>query len=176
MLLEEWVGKEIGRLKKERGEFLFSRKQVRTALGWADTQLRVHLGRLVELEYVLVHRGGRGQSFVYELLYEGQGKSGQPFLIGLANDDLLRIGATTGTSRGQETDLAGGSRGLRGPVAAGARGAETPPSPAPEAAFLPLVAARFDEALLGGNGKVSSYPEAAKEKSYPPRRYYLRGA
>lgn len=175
MLLEEWVGKETGRLKKERGEFLFSRKQVRTALGWADTQMRVHLGRLVELEYVLVHRGGRGQSFVYELLYEGQGKSGQPFLIGLADDDLLRIGAT-GTSRGEETDLAGGARGLRGPVAAGARGAETPASPAPEAAFLPLVAARGGEALLGDDGRVSSYPEATKEKSYRPRRYYLRGA
>jgi DNA primase catalytic core len=177
MLLEEWVGKETGRLKKERGEFFFSRKQVRTALGWADTQMRVHLGRLVELEYVLVHRGGRGQSFVYELLYEGQGKSGQPFLIGLADDDLLRIGKATETSRGQETDLAGGSRGLRGPVAAGVRDAETPIPSAPGAAFLPLVAARFDEALLGGDGKMSSYPaEAAKEKSYRPRRYFLRGA
>ena len=26
---------------------------------------------------MLVHRGGRGQSFVYELLYEGQGKDGR---------------------------------------------------------------------------------------------------
>lgn len=177
MLLEEWVGKETARLKEGRGEFLFSRKQVRTALGWADTQMRVHLGRLVELEYVLVHRGGRGQSFVYELLYEGQGKSGQPFLIGLADDDLLRIGSAAETPRGQETDLAGGSRALRGPVAAGVRDAEIPIPPAPEAAFLPLVAARGGEALLGGDGKVSSYPaEAAKEKSYRPRRYFLRGA
>ena len=29
--------------------------------GWSDTQLRVHLERLVDLEYLLVHRGGRGQ-------------------------------------------------------------------------------------------------------------------
>ena len=36
-----------------------------------------------ELEYVLVHRGGRGQSFVYELVYDGQGQDGQPFLSGL---------------------------------------------------------------------------------------------
>ena len=27
-----------------------------------DTQLRVHLGRLEELEYLLVHLGGRGQA------------------------------------------------------------------------------------------------------------------
>jgi hypothetical protein len=35
---------------------------------WGETQLRIHLDRLVALEYLLVHRGGRGQSFVYELL------------------------------------------------------------------------------------------------------------
>ena len=28
---------------------------------------KLHLHRLEELEYLLVHRGGRGQSFVYEL-------------------------------------------------------------------------------------------------------------
>ena len=79
--------KETGRLKKGRADFHFSRKAVRAATGWTDFQVRVHLGRLVELEYVLVHRGGRGQSFVYELLYEGQGQDGQPFVIGLVDDD-----------------------------------------------------------------------------------------
>jgi hypothetical protein len=39
--------------------------------------------KLEELEYVLVHRGGRGQSFVYELLYDGAGRDGKPFLMGL---------------------------------------------------------------------------------------------
>ena len=53
-----------------RADVRFTRREVREASGWegADTQLKVHLGRLVELEYLLVHRGGRGQSFVYELL------------------------------------------------------------------------------------------------------------
>jgi hypothetical protein len=45
--------------------------------------VRTHLDKLVELEYVLVHRGTRGQSFVYELLYDGEGKDGTPFLQGL---------------------------------------------------------------------------------------------
>ena len=35
------------------------------------------------MDCVLGHRGGRGQSFVYELLYDGGGKSGEPFLVGL---------------------------------------------------------------------------------------------
>jgi hypothetical protein len=35
------------------------------------------------MEYLLVHRGGRGQSFEYELLYRGEGEQGEAFLMGL---------------------------------------------------------------------------------------------
>lgn len=47
----------------------FSRREVREWTGMSDTQARAHLERLVELEYLLTHRGQRGQSFEYELLY-----------------------------------------------------------------------------------------------------------
>jgi len=173
-LLEEWVRNETERLKKGRADLLFSRRDLRAAAGWGDTQLKVHLSRLVDLEYLLIHRGGRGQSFVYELLYEGQGKDGSRFVPGLIGIEELRSYDTLRSGRKEEQS------GLGRPPVGGwpAPGrAEAPPIPlAPEAAFLPLVAARFDEELLGGNGKVSSYPEAAKEKSYRPRRYFLRGA
>jgi DNA primase len=46
---------------------------VRRHVGWSDFQVRTHLQKLVDLEYVLTHRGGRGQSFVYELVYGGDG-------------------------------------------------------------------------------------------------------
>ncbi len=46
----------------------FTRKGIRLYCDWSDTQLKVHLRRLVELEYLLIHRGGRGQSYEYELL------------------------------------------------------------------------------------------------------------
>jgi len=46
--------------------------------------------KLEELEYVLVHRGGRGQSFVYELLYDGAGRDGTPFLMGLIDIETLK--------------------------------------------------------------------------------------
>jgi hypothetical protein len=39
---------------------------------------------------VLVHRGGRGQSFVYELLYDGTGRDGKPFLMGLVDVQSLK--------------------------------------------------------------------------------------
>ena len=55
--------------------YRFSRRQVREHTRWGDTQLKIHLARLVELEYLLVHRGGRGQSFEYELLYDGAARA-----------------------------------------------------------------------------------------------------
>jgi hypothetical protein len=46
----------------------FSRRDVREHTSWGHTQVKVHMQRLEELEYVLVHRGLRGQGYVYELV------------------------------------------------------------------------------------------------------------
>jgi DNA primase len=83
---------EAARLSRAvpREAFRFSRKDIRAFTGLSDFQVRVHLDRLVSLEYVLPHRGTRGQSYVYELLYEGEGQDGQPFLLGLV--DLKALG------------------------------------------------------------------------------------
>ena len=79
----------------KRSEVRFSRKDVRDAAGWSDTQLRVHLARLAELEYLATYRDGAGGRFVYELVYDGQGES-EPHLSGL-------IDATTiAKSRGSD--------------------------------------------------------------------------
>ena len=80
LLIDEMVTAECERQKIERADFRFSRRDVRASTGWGDTQLKMHLHRLEELEYLLVHRGGRGQSFVYELVFERQGDSGKPVL------------------------------------------------------------------------------------------------
>jgi DNA primase len=73
-----------------RAEHRFSRRDVREYCGWSDFQVKMHMHKLEELEYVLVHRGGRGQSFVYELLYDGQGRDGKPFLMGLIELETLK--------------------------------------------------------------------------------------
>jgi DNA primase len=73
----------------KRSDYRFSRRQVREHTRWGDTQLKIHLGRLVELEYLLVHRGGRGQSFEYELVYDG-GSDPQRHLNGLIDVEALR--------------------------------------------------------------------------------------
>ena len=83
LLVDEMVRAECERLKIERLDFRFSRRDVRAYTGWGDTQLKVHLHRLEELEYLLAHRGGRGQSFVYELLFENAGGDSKPLFPGL---------------------------------------------------------------------------------------------
>jgi hypothetical protein len=76
--------------------------------------VRVHLERLTQLEYVLVHRGMRGQTFEYELLYDGNG-SGDPHLSGLLDVTTMR------TSRGETPLFAGPSRPQCAPNAAGSQ-------------------------------------------------------
>jgi hypothetical protein len=73
-----------------RSDYRFSRREIREHTNWSDTALKVHLARLAEMEYLLVHRGGRGQSYVYELLYQGEGERGESFLMGLIDVDALR--------------------------------------------------------------------------------------
>jgi DNA primase catalytic core len=81
-LLDLMATKACAREAVSRRDYRFTRKDVREATGWGNTQLKVHLSRLEDFEYIAV-RGGRGQRFEYELLYEGQGQDGAPFLFGL---------------------------------------------------------------------------------------------
>ena len=68
-------------------DYHFSRKTVREVTGWGDTQLKIHLQRLAELEYVVIHR--QGQQFYYELLYHGDDKGGQALVMDLIDPATL---------------------------------------------------------------------------------------
>jgi len=72
----------------DRSDFRFSRKEVRLFTGWGDTQLRVHLRRLEDLEFLVAHRGGRGQSFVYELVFVRGELDAQPVMAGLYDGEF----------------------------------------------------------------------------------------
>lgn len=74
----------------EQRSYRFSQRDVR---GWTNAspqQVKRHLAKLVDLEYALIHRGGRGQSFVYELLYSGEGEEGGKFVMGLLDPEKPR--------------------------------------------------------------------------------------
>jgi hypothetical protein len=64
----------VSKVQQERGmdraDVRFSRRDVREHTGWGHTQLKVHLGRLEELEYLHMHAGGARKRIVYELVYD----------------------------------------------------------------------------------------------------------
>jgi DNA primase catalytic core len=129
VLIERFVAQRMQAQAIERAHVRFSRRELREATAIGDTQLRLHLDRLVELEYVLVHRGGRGSSFVYELVYDGAGQDGKPFVPGLIDVAALRAIATATNLAGAKGEFAGSLRGQRGPNAAGSRGASLAEDP-----------------------------------------------
>ena len=105
----------------ERREYHFTRRQVRETTCWGDTQLKIHLARLVELEYLLVHR--KGQTFCYELAYAGEGSDGQRFLVGLLDSDHLYDSQRSGS----ESQRSAPGRGVVGLQSAPGRTPENVP-------------------------------------------------
>jgi hypothetical protein len=110
LMIDEHVTAECGRLKIERADYRFSRRDVRAVTGWGDTQLKIHLHRLEEMEYLLPHRGGRGQSFVYELMFTRPDDGGRPMLGGLIEIEKLKKHGYDEKKSGQMEQRSGSSR------------------------------------------------------------------
>ena len=133
-LMDAYVRGECKRQAIKRAGVRFSRRVLREAIAWGDTQLRLHLARLVELEYVTAHREGAGGKYVYELAYEVDADETHAQLAGLIDVAALKAltdAATTPKSRGSDPQVAGRLRGDSGPVAGRSRGAEIDAEPAP---------------------------------------------
>ena len=126
MLTDEMVNQACEQKKIERPDFRFSRKDVRAFTAWSDSQLKRHLHRLEELEYLLVHHGGRGQSFVYELVFERQPDSGRPVLPGLTEAEKLAAYAYDAKKSGLEREKSGPSLPKVRGVSGGGAGEESP--------------------------------------------------
>jgi len=103
-LIDGFVAAECDRQQVKRADCRFSRRQLREAINWGDTQLRLHLERLTDLEYVLAHREGAGGKYVYELAYEVKDDD-RAQVAGLIEADVLAALADTTTpkSRGIES-------------------------------------------------------------------------
>ncbi|HYW73744.1 MAG TPA: CHC2 zinc finger domain-containing protein [Pyrinomonadaceae bacterium] len=164
MLIDEMVSESCRQLSVERCDHRFSRRQVRETTGWGNTQLKLHLHRLEELEYLLLHRGGRGQSFVYELLYDGNGKDGQPFLCGLIEVDKLRVQSESHhydlNRSGQIAEWSGSSRPQVGGVSGGGRIESTVVT---ESVNLEIKASSLKTSLKEPEEIASSYPQESRK-------------
>jgi DNA primase catalytic core len=149
------VAERCGAQRIDRRELRLGRADVRAVAGVSETQLRLHLERLVDMDYLLVHRGQRGQSFVYELLFDGAVDDTASQLVGLVDAEALRDPGTFQSSRGEspssrgvEGEFAGSSRPQRGGIAASSRGVETVRNASAGAADSSLVAAVEESARL----------------------------
>lgn len=119
LMVDAMVRAECDRQRIEREEFRFSRRDVRAWTHWSDSQLKRHLARLEDLEYLIVHRGGRGQSFVYELYFEGAAEAARPTLPGMEH-------SYDGEKSGLEGQKSGGGPGQVRGVSGGGAGEESP--------------------------------------------------
>ena len=109
--LDAHVGERAAHSGVDRAMVRFTRRDLREHLGWGDTQLKVHLARLVDLELVLAHRAEGGPGFVYELAWAGQGRDGERFVIGLTDPSTLVYDAGRSGLGGSRS---GGGRGVVG--------------------------------------------------------------
>jgi DNA primase catalytic core len=176
MLLDEMVTETCARHGVARSDFHFSRRDVRLFTNWSPSQIAIHLSRLQEMEYLLVHRGRNGQSFVYELLYDGKGKEGERFVIGLADVEAIARERglpvptlppsleplppvpTNQTFRTFEPTF----RGASGPLPATFRAASGSTESAPEAASEPISAENAETPHLEAGPK--SYAQGVRTR------------
>lgn len=61
-------------------DFRFTQKQIRDWTGWGNTQLKVHLKRLVDMEYIQKRQVSRHRAYQYSLLYTEEERLELPFL------------------------------------------------------------------------------------------------
>jgi len=147
----------------------FTRRELRAALGISEKQLRVHVDRLVELDYVIPHAGRNGQRFVYELAFDGDAASDDPQVIGLMAVDRLCDGGTTVNLVGVNANLVGQTPNLvarswpaSGDLVATSWDQETPRNASADAVSSSLIAAVAETALL----EPSTEPRRSNGASY----------
>jgi DNA primase len=157
-LIDEYVRSECMRLTLKRADVRFTRRRLREAIDWGDTQLKLHLSRLVELEYLVAHRS-KTSGFDYELVYDlGDGESALRF-PGLADIELLRHaydGARSGSNDGRSAP----GRGLVGPRSVCGRDDASAAEPASMRLATVEVNDDAQTHLLPSTRSRSSYPQA----------------
>ena len=154
--LRPWVLEACKRLAIKRSDYRFTRRQVRELTGWGDTQLKIHLARLADLEYLLIHH--KGQAFEYELFYDGEGDSGQGFMMGLVDVDALENLPRQSNSplnpsydangSGLNETQSGSGRGAVGTQSGGCRGEEMTFEALPVQGYKEIVSAEAENARL----------------------------
>jgi DNA primase len=107
-MIEDWVQGQVQQRSLSRSDVRLTRRQLRAVCGMSDAAIRVHLERLITMEYVRAAAGRNGQRYEYELLFDGDLERSAPQMIGLIDAAALRTTSvdTAGTLQGKTLDLA----------------------------------------------------------------------
>ncbi|MGH8021930.1 MAG: DNA primase, partial [Opitutaceae bacterium] len=101
--------------KNNGGGGLWRRRDLRAACGWGDSALKLHLSRLVELEYVIARRDPEHlNGLLYELVFDGDVTAERPHLSGLLDVETLRKQEYEAKRSGQNGDWSGVGQPLAG--------------------------------------------------------------
>jgi DNA primase catalytic core len=88
--IQAWVVQSCKVDGIEQRDFRFTRKQLRDVTGWGNTQLKVHLARLEDMEFLAMHNIPRSKAIAYELLFDGSADNNNPHLMGLLDVGCLQ--------------------------------------------------------------------------------------
>ncbi len=100
--------RKMAREKPGSRPFLFSRRVLCETSGWSLTQVRSHLERLVEHEYLAVRHGRNGSSFLYELLIDSDAPETVTHIKLIDVEELRKKCGYNDQPGGFSGDLAGG--------------------------------------------------------------------
>jgi DNA primase len=165
-MIETFVAERMQQQALLRADVHFTRRELRNRCGMSDAAIRVHLERLVAMEYVRTVAGKNGQRFEYELLFDGDLNTSAPQRMGLIEVEALRAAhpksaSTMPTSQGQIPHLAPGLQGAR-TVLVGTSLAEESPKNTGEIAIqgdidgIEPETARSGAALMNGHSRSAS--------------------
>ena len=76
--LSTYIAEKAAETAVEVGRVAFNRREIQAALDWSYGQLRIHLDRLVEQEYVVATGGGFGQVVSYRVAPFAPTPTGKP--------------------------------------------------------------------------------------------------
>jgi hypothetical protein len=101
----------------DRVDFRFTRRWVRDQTGFGNSQLKVHLARLVDMEYLGLCHSSHAQRHVYEMLWDGEGAAGDRFVPGLLDPENLVYDSNRPGSKRNRPDQDGNRPGTGRPLA-----------------------------------------------------------
>ena len=148
--IDAYVAGESVRRALRRSDYRFSRRALREAITWGDTQLKIHLARLVELEYVIAHRASHG-AFDYELVYETAADDASVRCPGLIDVAALK--------HAYDSKRSGSGRPLVGGQSVGGRGEELVEEGAVTSVSEESVRGERKTHISKSNGKDTSYAQ-----------------